>query len=223
MYFSDREPKDNPAPPTVDSAAQMFGAPVIGFLRQPALSELGVGTVGSSRNGGVVTPESVAISYTLWRHPQDRFDPANLAHPNSHERDVLEQEPVTPLPDWMREFRRLARYPSLWEAVMTTRVLDADRQTPESVLVLHTNHILLNTFREQRVVGDVTGELDRPVAEHHIERGSVSIDGHTVPGLQIDVDPHVYAVGADLGDRILTAVLARDHLPHIVLAFEATA
>lgn len=79
---------------------------------------------------------------------------------------------------------------------------------------------LMNTFREQRVVGGFPGDLDSPVAEHHIERFGVSIDGVEVPGLRIDTDPHVYAVGADLGDRILTAVVAREHLPHVEIAFE---
>jgi hypothetical protein len=51
MHFADHEPMDIPPPPTVDTAAEMFGAPVIGFVAQPSLSELGVGTVGSSTNG----------------------------------------------------------------------------------------------------------------------------------------------------------------------------
>jgi len=223
MHFADIDPMDVPPPPTVDTAAKMFGAPVIGLLTQPSLVESGVATSGSSTNGGPVIPESLSISYTLWRNPQDHDDPVNLAELSSLERDALEEEPVRPLPDWMLEFRRLARYPSLWEAVMTTRVLDPAWQTPQSVLVAHANYVLTNAFRDQRVVGGVPGELDAPVAEHHLERVSVSIDGIDVPGWRIDTDPHVYSVGADLGDRILTAVVARDHLPHVVLAFETRA
>ena len=220
MHFVDVDPMDIPPPPSVDSAAESFGVPVVGFLRQPSLSELAAGTVASSTNGGPVIPESLAISYTLWRNPADRDDPANLADLASRERESLEQEPVRELPDWMRETRRLLRYPSAWEAVMTTRVLNPEWQEPESVLVAHTNHILANTFREQRVVGDIPGQLDAPVAKHHIERVSVVIDGVDVPGLRIDTDPHVYSVGADLGDRILTAVLSREHLPYVHIAFE---
>ncbi|WP_104166370.1 hypothetical protein [Cryobacterium sp. N22] len=223
MHFVDVDPMDVPPPSSVDAAVATFGTPVVGFLRQPSLSELGVGTVSSSTNGGPVTPESLAISYTLWRNPEDRDDPANLADLTSQERESLEVEPARPLPDWMLEARRLMRYPSVWEAAMTTRVHNPEWQTPESVLVLHTNHILTNTFRDQRVVGDFPGQLDSPVAEHHIERVSISIDGVEVPGLRIDTDPHVYAVGADLGDRILTAVVARDHLAYVVVAFETRA
>ena len=223
MHFVDVDPMDVPPPPSVGAAAATFGSPVVGFLRQPSLSELGVATVSSSANGGPVIPESLAISYTLWRNPEDRDDPANLADLTMQEREALEQEPVRPLPDWMLDTRRLLRYPSLWEAAMTTRVLNPEWQTAESVLVLHTNHILTNTFRDQRVLGDFPGQLDSPVTEHHIERVSISIDSVEVPGLRIDTDPHVYAVGADLGDRILTAVVARDHLPYVVVAFETRA
>ncbi|MCI4656649.1 hypothetical protein [Cryobacterium zhongshanensis] len=223
MYFTDREPMDVPPPPTVDTAAKMFGTPVIGFLPQASLSELGVGTVGTSTNGSPSILESVAISYTLWRNPQDHDDPANFADVDGQERDSLEREPSKPLPDWMLEFRKLMRYPSLWEGVMTTRVIDTEGQTPESVLVAHTNHILMNTFREQRVLGEFPGNLDSPVTERHIQRVRVPLDGVRVPGLRIDSDPHVYSIGADLGDRILTAVVARDHLPYVTLAFQTRA
>lgn len=212
---------DIPAPPTVDTAAKMFGAPVIGFLAQPSLSELGVGTVRSSTNGGPSTPESVAISYTLWKNPMDHDDPANLADLGVEH--SLEQEPSKPLPEWMLEFQKLARYPSLWEAVMTTRIVDTEWQTPESVLVAHTNHILMNTFREQRVEGGFPGNLDSPVTERHVERVSLQLDGVNAPGLRIDSDPHVYSVGADLGDRIVTAVVAHDYLPYITPAFQTRA
>ena len=220
MHFADVDPMDIPPPPSVDTAADQFGAPVIGFLTQPSLSEFGVSTVGSATNGGPAALDSLSISYTLWRNPQDHADPANLADLSTLERSALEEEPVRPLPAWMLEFRRLARYPSLWEAVMTTRVPAEARQTATSVLVAHTNYVLTNTFRDQRVVGGVTGELDSPVAEHHLETVGVAVDGVDVPGWRIDTDPHVYSVGADLGDRILTAVVARDHLQFVNVAFQ---
>lgn len=223
MHFADIDPMDVPPPPTVDAAAAMFGAPVVGFVAQPALSELGVSTSGSSANGGPVTLESLSISYTLWRNPEDHDDPGNLAESTDLVPDPLAEEPVRPLPAWMLESRRLARYPSLWEAVMTTRVRDPARQSAESVLVAHTNYVLTNTFRDQRVVGGVGGELDAPVTGRHLERVSVSLDGIDVPGWRLDTDPHVYAVGAGLGDRILTAVVARDHLPRLLIAFATRA
>lgn len=98
-------------------------------------------------------------------------------------------------------------------------MLDAEWQTPESTLVGHVNHIVTNTFREQRVVGGSPGELVSPATERHIEYVTVRIDGADVSGMRIDTDSDVYAVGVALGDRILTAVVARDHLPYVTVAF----
>jgi hypothetical protein len=170
-----------------------------------------------------MTLNSVSISYTLWRNPRDRKDPRNLADLSDSVREALGADPVRPLPDWMMEQRELMRYPMLWEAVMTTRVSEDDWQTPESTLVGHVNHILTNNFRELRVVGGFPGELDSPVTERHIEAVTVPIDGVDVPGMRIGIDPHVYAVGAALNNWILTAVVAREHLSHVSLAFSTRA
>jgi hypothetical protein len=219
VYFSDRDPEDIPPPPTLNEVASLFTVPVMSFIPQPSLEELGVGTTGSSSNGGPTTLDSVSISYTLWRNPGDHADSANLADLSEAEREALDTVPVGPLPDWVVEQRELRRYPSLWEAVMTTRVLDDDWQTPESTLVGHVNHIVTNTFREQRVLGGFPGELDSPVTEQHIEYVNVRVDGADVPGMRINTDPNVYAVGAAVNDRILSAVIARDHLPYVTVAF----
>jgi hypothetical protein len=219
MYVSDREPEDSPPPPSVDDATRAFTVPLMSFVPQPSLDECGVATSGSSRNGGEVTLDTVAISYTLWRNPRDHKDPVNLADLSDSEREALDIVPVRPLPDWIVQRRDLMRYPMLWEAVMTTRVIGADWQTPESTLVGHANHILMNNFREERVVGGFPGELDSLVAERHINPATIPIDGVDIAAMRIDTDPHVYAVGADLGDRILTAVVARHHLPYLTLAF----
>jgi hypothetical protein len=219
MYFSDQHPNDIPLPPTLDEVARDFMAPVTSFIPQPSLEERAVGTTGSSTNGGPMIMDSVSISYTLWRSPGDHDDPANLAVLSDLEREALDTPPVRLLPDWLMAHRELLRYPSLWEAVMTTRMLGPESQTPEATLVNHVNHILMNTFRDQRVIGGFPGVLDSSVTERHIERVAVPVDGIEVPGMRIDTDPQVYAVGAALGDRTLTAVVARDHLPHVILAF----
>jgi hypothetical protein len=220
MYVSDRPADDFPRPKAIDEVARMFTVPVMSFIPQPALEELAIPTTtGSSFNGRDMSLDSVAISYTLWRNPRDSEDPANLADLSDLLRASLDAAPARPLPDWMIQQRELMRYPMLWEAVMTTRVSDDEWQTPESTLVAHVNHILTNNFRELRVVGGIPGELDSPVTERHIEAVTVLIDGVDVPGMRIDTDPHVYAVGAAMNDRILTAVVARDHLPHVTVAF----
>jgi len=219
MRFSDRDPMKLSPPPTLDEVAQLFTVPVVSFIPQPSLSELGVGTVGSSSNGGATTLDSVSISFTLWRNPGDPDDPVNLADLSDSKRASLEPAPLRPIPDWIVQRRHLMRFPTLWEAVTTTRVRDAAWQTPASTLVDHVNHILTNSFREERVVGGFPGELDSPVTEQHIENSQILIDGVEVPGMRINTDPHVYAVGASMGDRIITAVVARDHLPYVTLGF----
>jgi hypothetical protein len=219
MYISDRNPADFPPPPAVDEVTSLFTVPVMTFIPQPSLDERGAGTTGSSSNGGPTTLDTVSISYTLWRNPDDHKDSVNLAVLSDVEREALDTVPARPLPDWLVAQRDLMRYPALWEAVMTTRLLDAESQTPETTLVGHVNHLLMNTFREQRVVGGFPGELAFPVAERHIEYVTVAVDGANVPGMRIDTDTDVYAVGAALGDRILTAVVARDYLPYLTVAF----
>ena len=220
MYFSDRDPDTFLPPPSVDEVARLFAVPLMSFVPQPSLAEGGVSTTASSSNAGPTTLDSVSLSYILWRNPADHADPVNLADLSDVERAGLDEAPVRPLPDWLLAVRELMRYPSLWEAVMTTRVLDREWQTPESTLVDHVNYVLMNTFRDQRVVGGFPGELDSPVTERHIESVALRIDGTDVPGMRIDTDPNVCAVGAALGDRILTAVVARDHLPYLTVAFE---
>jgi hypothetical protein len=219
MRFVDPEPEDIPQPPTVRDAARQFGSPVLSFVSQPSLTELGVSTVGTSLGGGDPRLESLAITFTVWRNPDDRNDPTNLADLTAQERSALDQAASRTLPDWLIERNKLYHYPAAWEAVMTTRKLGEPWQSPQSVLVAHTNHVLMNTFREERVVGSRPGVLDSAVRESHIEPSDVVVDGRAVKGMRIDTDPHVYAVGADLGDRVLTAVTARDFLPYITFQF----
>jgi len=219
MHFVDRDSKDFPLPQTVDGAAEQFAVPLMAFVQQPSLTESGVGTVGSYSDREPTSLDSVPISYTCWRNPEDKDDPVNLAELTALQCESFEMKPVKLLPDWMLKMRRLMYYPSIWEATLTTRALDVEWQTPESVLVAHANHILTNTFSEQRVVGGFPGSVDAPIREHHIEPMSVRIDGVDAPGMHIDTDPDVYVLGADLGDRILTAVVARKYLPHTTLTF----
>ena len=182
MHFVGRDPKDFPLPPSVDETAEQFAVPLMAFIQQPSLTELDVASVGSSSGGGPTSIDSVAITYTWWRKPEDKDDPVNLADLTALERESLGAEPVRPPTDWMLEMRRLMQYPSLWEAIITTRALDAEWQSPKSVLVDHTNHILTNTFRDQRVSGGFPGILNAPVREQHIEPFDVLVGGVSSPG-----------------------------------------
>jgi hypothetical protein len=235
MFISNDDPRNYPAPPTLDEVAAHFVVPVMSFIAQPALEVLGVGTQGHSANGAPMELDSVSVSYTVWRYPEEHADPRNLAELSESEWAALNTPPVRPLPEWMLKARDRMQYPSLWEAVLTTRnpgrigvpesrVGDAGAATSTSpsaatVLVHHVNHVLMNAFRDERVVGGFPGELDAPVNERHVENADVTVDGAPVAGLRIDTDPHVYAVGVDLGNRVLTAVVARDYLEFVEMSF----
>ena len=214
MEFAGHITPDHPAPPTADDLD--FAVPIATFVEQSALEELGVGTVA---NGSTLV--EVALSFTLWRRPDDPEHPDNLADLTPEVRASLDVLPPWPLPAWMHESRRRMRYPSLWEAVRTTRVdpvQRADHATPAAVLVHHVNHVLRNTFRGERVRGEHFGELLGAATERGVQPAVVSYDGVDVDGIQFDTDAHVTAIGVDLGDRLVTAVVAREHLPHIRLA-----
>lgn len=157
----------------------------------------------------------------MWRNPADRDDPINLVHLTDEMRASLEAEPLFPLPDWMLRMREGMRYPSLWEAVRTTHISDGSTWlTAESALAEHVDYVVLNTYRDERVRGSFPGELDGPAAESQIEHGiPVSVDGTPVAGLRLDTDPHVLGVAVDLPGRILTAAIAREHLPYLRLEF----
>jgi hypothetical protein len=218
MDYSDRDPRDIPEPATVDEAADAFGLAVMTLVPQVSIAELGVSTVAHSSNGGASVIDSIAISYTLWRNPKDRSDPGNLADLADEVLASLDVPSARPLPMWMRDRLELMKYPSIWEGVMTTR-RSGPTPTAEKTLVDHANHVLRNTFAELRVSDGLPAELDSPVDAQHIQPTRLLVDDVEVAGLIIDSDPHIVAVGADLGDRILTAVLPRDHLPFLTLEF----
>jgi len=217
-------PEDFPAPPTPDEVTRDFTGPLYTLEPQASVEEVGI-SVGSQTSNGRPVLEEATVNYVLWRNPADRSDPANLADISDEMRAQLDAPPLFPLPEWMTRITERMRYPWLWDAVRTTRAVrgfeDAWR-TPEFILVEHVNYILMNTFRDERVVGSAPGELLGRVSERAVEHGApVRIDGVEVAGIRIDTDAHVLGVGVALGDRTLTAVFPREHLPYFDLAFVA--
>jgi hypothetical protein len=216
------DPLDLPAPPSPDEAAARFGGVVFTLSPQASLEEAFIG-IGAQVHDGVEVIASATVTYTLWRNPVDRSDPANLADLSPETAWALDTEPIRELPEWLVESRERMRYPSLWEAVRTTRLSDTARLPWHSVeyeLVEHVNYVITNCFREERVRGDILGELLGGVTEKAIEYGiPISVDGRDVMGMRIDTDPHVFGVAVELDDRIVTAAIARDHLSFFELRF----
>ena len=215
-----RQPADVPAPPTPDEVASGFAVPLLTLVDQASIEEAYVGTMSNTANQRTVL-ESATLTYTLWRNPADRDDPINLAHLTDEMRASLDAEPPSALPDWMLQLRARMRFPQLWEAVRTTHISDGSTwHTAEGALAEHVNNLVRNLYRDQRVRGSFPGELIDPATEGHIEHGVVvSIDGAEVVGMRLDTDPHVLGLAADLGDRILTAVIPREHLAYVRVEF----
>jgi len=215
------DPLDLPAPPTPDEAAAQFGD-VFTLVEQDSIEEVFIGIAGQAHDG-VEMIASAIVTYTLWRNPSNRSDPANLAVLSPATERALNAEPIRELPEWLLESRERMRYPSLSEAVRTTRIPPAARQPWQSVeyeLVEHVNHVVKNCFREERVHGEFPGELLGAATEKSIEYGiPVSVDGVDMLGMRIDTDAHVFGVAVQLDDRILTAAIARDHLSFFELQF----
>lgn len=196
--------------------------PIFGLVPQPNVEDWGGFGLQSARHNDIVDDLTATLSYTLWRNPENRTDPSNLADLDDRTRAALEYEPPWPRPQWILEAVRRARYPMLWEAVRTTWARDPSQQDVRGALVDHVNHIIINQFGGSYP----SSPLDKPdghplVDERSIESGlAIVIDGAEADGVRIDTDPDVIGVGANLsGGGMLTAVVPRDELPFIRLEF----
>lgn len=181
--------------------------------------DFGVSTTGS---GSGIDAMTVSMSATLWRDPVDKSDPVNLADLDEDTRRAIDEVPPWPRPAWLVESVERMRYPMLWEAVQTTwHREETEYSTLAALLVHHTNYVLMNQFREQLGLGVHDWSSPALTSERVVRRGvDVSIDGAVVSGSEIDTDPFVYAVGAKLpSGGTLTAVIPRDYLPYLTLAF----
>jgi hypothetical protein len=203
--------------------ARRLPMPVVGLVSQPHLEDWDAIGVGSGTRNGVLDSCEASVSYTLWRNPDDPDDPVNLAELDEQQRRALEVAPAWSRPQWLVEQVRRMRYPMLWECVRTQWSREpGGSDTVAARLVAHVNHILVNQFRQTRVVGDEPPyELDNPVDERCVEaRIPVLVDGTVRDGNRIDTDPHVYGLAVGLDERtVLTAALPRDTLPYLRLAF----
>lgn len=226
MEFAGILPPDAPDPRLewIEKAKAM-PVPVLGFVPQRHLEDwdaIGVGSSTSSAHG--LEQLEAVVTYTLWRNPDDRADPVNLAPLDDATLAGLDVEPPWPRPQWLLDGVERMRLRTLWEGVRTTWVRERDAyRTVEAILVHHVNHVLMNRFRRELGLSGRPWERDRSfeVTERHVQHGiPVEVDGEEVSGIRVDTDPFVYGLGADLGqDGILTAVVPRDDLPYVRLAF----
>ncbi|MBD3942199.1 hypothetical protein IF188_10880 [Microbacterium sp. NEAU-LLC] len=202
--------------------------PVMGLVAQPSIEDFGGFGLAEGGGPGGTSSITVSVTYMLWRNPDDRDDPVNLAELDDATRAALDMIPPWPRPAWLIESAQRLRYPHLIEVVRTTWDRDASEYTTLAHhLVDHVNHILMNCFREELGLPsgppppgyDPFGGDWRATPSAVNPTVTLVVDGAELTASEIDTDPFVYAIGARLApDRIATVVIPRHDLPYVRLA-----
>ncbi len=220
MDFRGVLPADAPDP-RIERHRHLRGmpVPVMGLAAQPSLEDTDtLGFTNGSDDAGYLD-FCVSVTYTLWRNPDDRSDPINLADLDEEKRAAIEAVTPWPRPAWLIEQVQRMQYPQLWEAVRTSwSRTEAGPADLAQRLADHTNDVLNNHYRqptgpETRWAPYVSGAEVSPSA-------SIDVDGVVTAAVEIDSDSLVYAVGAQTGPHtVVTAVLPRSELAHLHIAF----
>jgi hypothetical protein len=222
MQFAGVLPEDAPDPRfEQEQLLNSMPIAVYEFAAQRSVEVTDIG-VSSRTDGRGMNMMTASVSATLWRNPDDKSDPVNLADLDEQTRRSIEEVPPWPRPAWLIESVERMRYPRLWDAVQTTWHRDEPEYSTLAYLVVHhANHLLMNHFREQLGLGMHDWDCPALTSERVVTpRVGVVIDDITVTGAEIDTDPYVYAIGAHLpSGGTLTAVIFREHLPFVDLRF----
>lgn len=212
-------PEDTPDPrQRILEQLRAMPVPIIGLVPQPHVEDWSSFGFESGSHDGALDQLTASITYTLWRNPDDRSDPANLAELDEETRRARDMQTPWPRPPWLLDLVTRARYPVLWEAVRTSwRADSAHRLTAAAELARHVGHILMNRHAASHPGTRPDSLIDERQIEHHVP---VTVDGTVVDGVRINSDPLVFGIGADLGEQgIFTAVLDRDALPYLMVEF----
>ncbi len=222
MQFAGVLPEDAPDPRVErEQLLKRMPIPIYEFAAQGAVGATDIG-VSSGTDGRGMNMMTASVSATLWRNPDDKSDPINLADLDEQTRRSIEDVPPWPRPAWLIASVERMRYPRLWEAVQTTWHRDQSEYTTLGyLLVHHAHHILMNHFREQLGLGPHDWDSPELTTERAVRHGAdIVVDDTTVTGAEIDTDPFVYAIGAELpSGGTLTVVISREHLQYLDLRF----
>jgi hypothetical protein len=194
---------------------ESLGGPVFGFSEQPRL-ELFDATVTTAQ-GRVV---AVALSYSFFQHPHLRDDSRNFVALTPEQRSAISRaETSTEIPSWLRDQVRRLRYPTLFEAVRTSlRLPGEDADAVEPRLRRHVDDALSTSTRSNAGADRI--DLGAPApSSASADAALLLIEGEECPGCRIDVRPRLFAVGALVGDRFVTALIPKDLEAVIVSAF----
>lgn len=217
-------PEDAPDP-RVQQAEQLrlMPVPVMGLLPQPSLEDADTVSLAYSQDDRGYSEMTASVTYTVWRNPADRSDPINLADLDERKRKSIENVPPWPRPAWLVAQVERMRYPQLWDAVRTTWHRDSsERSSVRRLLVDHVNHILMNQYRPEPGLNGSPWDRAAPAVGDRMvnDRIRVLVNGVEIPGVEVDTDPFVYGIGAELpGAGVVTAALPRSELNHIQIQF----
>jgi hypothetical protein len=217
-------PEDAPDPRAEwAESLKLMPIPVMGLRPQPALEDTNSVGVSYGLDDRGYNEMTASITYTLWRNPDDRSDPVNLADLDEKTRTSIEEVPPWPRPPWLIEQVERLRYPQLCEAVRTTwHRTPSERSSVQSLLADHVNHILMNQYRQKLWPGSNPWDQQAPPLTGRMvnNQARTIINGVDMPGAEVDTDPFVYGIGAQLeGGGVVTAVLPRTELKHIQVQF----
>jgi hypothetical protein len=228
MQFAGVLPPDAPDPRGEARARlQNLPFPVMGLVPQASIEDHDSFGTEEGHDAGGRWALAVSIGYTFWRNPDDRDDPVNLADLDDQTRASIDTEPPWPRPAWLIEAVQRMRYPLIEEAVRTSwHRTQSEHTTLSRQLVHHANHILMNHFRTE--LGLAPGPLtDRAwqASESAVNSAAtLEVDGVEVPASEIDTDPFVYAIGAQVSPAVVaTVVVSREYLPFLRIAIATRA
>ncbi|SDL89894.1 hypothetical protein SAMN04487913_11722 [Arthrobacter sp. ok362] len=216
-------PEDAPDPRVEQvERLKLMPIPVMGLVPQPSLEDTDTVGLGYGQDARGYSEMTASVTYTLWRNPTDRSDPMNLADLDEQSRRAIEDVPPWPRPAWLVEQVERMRYPQLWEAVRTTWHRDSsERYSVRSVLVDHVNYILNQYRHELGLSGNPWDQPATTVTDVMVNgQVTVLVNGVEVPGAEVNTDPFVYGIGAELaGGGVVAAVLPRAELKRVQVQF----
>ncbi len=166
--------------------------PVLRLVPQPALDEIGAELIVGDDADGLLQM-SASLSYVLRGDDPDG--------------DLAPEHPDAVLLDGVRTTWHLNR---------------SERNGLVPVLLAHVAEVLTGYLSDAALDG---GRGDPPapyvVSARAVRRNvPVLVGGRAEDGVEIDTDPFVYALGVELANgSLLTAVLPRDELPRLRIAF----
>jgi hypothetical protein len=211
MHYSGQAARDRPAPPTLTADTAGFGVPVIGLEPQPKLRQVGHGVV---RSNAVL--HQIALSYALIAQPDRPEDPSNFRAGFEKVDTARARAEQTEQPVWLLQRLQYARYPTLWEAVVTIAMEPGETPNAAEFLTRHINHVMINTVDSRRRGTETSiPTLDGAVKTGDAHHAELDIDGLATSALVIDTDPDIAGWAACNGDALVLVALPRAVVAHI--------